>query len=676
MLMNDMKKICSLFWLLAFSCALSVGASGEPVNRWTMLPDGSIVWKVAKDDAHADHVEMSGRRLSVVLRYGINKEGAFTLNKSLVFPMLRIKPNNTFSNLQRRYNWNALNFITVNGYSLLDEKVDSVVMKGLLRIESNFQGGHRPIHVSRIYFPSPDKPVFIELITLTNRSKETLTFEVPDLNVVTHTEADKGIYGAYSIIQKLDKPGVYYLKPGDSLELMATISAYKEGEKHDSIDGKSELAARESLVSQWMNKLVLESPDSVINRMFAFSKIRACESIYATKGGPMHGPGGEAYYAAIWANDQAEYISPYFPFTGYEYGCQSALNAYMHFARFMNKEWNPIPSSIISEGVDIWQGAGDRGDAAMIAYGAGRYALARASKEEAQRLWPLIRWCLEYCHRKLNAEGVVSSKSDELEGRFPSGTANLNTSSLYYDALLSAAYLNAQLGGDKSVAESYRSEAKTLRKNIESYFGNKVDGFDTYSYYKGNDKLRAWICTPLVMGIEDRAKGTIEALLSPQLWTENGLLSQEGSNTFWDRSTLYALRGIFIAGETEKAVDYLHFYSNRRLLGEHVPYAIEAWPEGSQRHLSAESGLYGRVITEGMFGIRPTGFSSFTCSPRLPKDWDKMALRHIEAFNADFDIEVTRVNGHSLKVLIKRGDRGVITKVIREGDTFNVHLHL
>ena len=52
-----------------------------------------------------------------------------------------------------------------------------------------------------------------------------------------------------------------------------------------------------------------------MNAMFAFSKIRACESIYETAGGPMHGPGGESFYAAIWANDQAEYINPYFPFT-------------------------------------------------------------------------------------------------------------------------------------------------------------------------------------------------------------------------------------------------------------------------------------------------------------------------------------------------------------------------
>jgi len=94
----------------------------------------------------------------------------------------------------------------------------------------------------------------------------------------------------------------------------------------------------------------------------------------------------------------------------------------------MNDDYKPIPSSIIAEGTDIWNGAGDRGDAAMIAYGAARYALARGDKQEAENLWSLIEWCLEYCHRKLNKEGVVTSDSDELEGRFPAGKANLCTS--------------------------------------------------------------------------------------------------------------------------------------------------------------------------------------------------------------------------------------------------------
>ena len=97
----------------------------------------------------------------------------------------------------------------------------------------------------------------------------------------------------------------------------------------------------------------------------------------------------------------------------------------------MNAEYRPIPSSIIAEGDDIWNGAGDRGDAAMIAYGAARYALARGERNEAEELWPLVEWCLEYCRRKLTPEGVVASDTDELEGRFPAGKANLCTSTLY-----------------------------------------------------------------------------------------------------------------------------------------------------------------------------------------------------------------------------------------------------
>lgn len=164
--------------------------------------------------------------------------------------------------------------------------------------------------------------------------------------------------------------GPHTVLPGDTLYFAASLSAHREGEPSIRLQPETEKAKRMDFLKQLADNLILETPDPVINRMFAFSKIRACESIYETKGGPMHGPGGESYYAAIWANDQAEYINPYFPFTGYAYGNASALNSFRHFARFMNDEWKPIPSSIIAEGLDIWNGAGDRGDAAMIAYGA------------------------------------------------------------------------------------------------------------------------------------------------------------------------------------------------------------------------------------------------------------------------------------------------------------------
>ena len=658
--------------LLASSIALMPFCLNAQDNqRWTLEKEGHIRWQPEKTDAHQDHIEMSGKSVSVVLRYGV-ENGRFILNKSMVWPLLRTIPNNTHASLMRRYNWDILDMVNINGRALTSEQVESIELKGILKVTSNYDEGRRgQWKIIREYFPSTEQPALVEHYQIINTGTKELAIELPQVNQKSMTDPKKGVTGSFCIETFTDKSGHFTLQPGETLTFGATLLAYKEGESAPQIDVWKEKNQREALVNELMGKLVLETPDPIIDRMFAFSKIRGCESIYETKGGPMHGPGGESYYAAIWANDQAEYINPFFPFVGYEYGNASALNSYLHFARFMNDEWKPIPSSIIAEGIDIWNGAGDRGDGAMIAYGAARYALARGNKQEAETLWPLIEWCLEYCRRQLNEEGVVASDSDELEGRFPSGDANLCTSSLYYDALISASCLCKELG--KSGASAYLKQATILRKNMERYFGAQVEGFDTYAYYKGNDILRSWICIPLTVGINERSEGTIQALFSPRLWTKDGLLTQAGSETFWDRSTLYALRGVYAVGATEKATEFMKKYSATRLLGDHVPYAIEAWPEGSQRHLSAESALYARIITEGIFGIRPTGFKTFTLTPRLPKDWPFMNLKNIHAFDACFDVEVKRMDSGKLEVIVKNGAK-IKKQVVKEGQSINIKL--
>jgi hypothetical protein len=565
------------------------------------------------------------------------------------------------------------NMMIVNTRRVIDETVRSITLNGVMVIESELsvhQNGK--LLLKRYLFPSTTEAAYAEKYVLINVGERAVLVEVPDAKSVAKTDAKRGVDGVYNIEANLTGVTGRSIEVGDSVVFYSSFLAYKAGETAFNIDVEKELNKRKNLVSEFQNNLVLESPDEVINTMFSFAKIRGSESIYKTKGGYMHGPGGESYYAAIWANDQAEYINPFFPFLGYKKGNMSAYNSYKHFARFMNDEFEAIPSSIIAEGLDIWNGAGDRGDGAMIAYGVARYALARGNKQEAIDLWPLLEWCLEYCRRNLNEDGVVTSDSDELENRFPSGDANLTTSSLYYDALISAAYLGKELGKPSSQIAQYNKQAKELRKNIESYFGGTVEGINTYKYYKGNDLLRSWICIPLTVGIYDRKDATIEALFS-HLWTENGLLTQSGSETFWDRSTLYALRGVLASGETEKGIEYLKFYSKQRLLGEHVPYAIEAWPEGSQRHLSAESGLYCRIITEGLFGIRPVGLRSFTLKPNLPEGWDNMSLKRIKAFGSDFDLNIKR-SGKKIRVEVIVDNKIVLDKLENVGTETLINL--
>ena len=658
-----------ILFLFCFAC---LGGFVE-AQRWALNAEGGITWQVRPGDApHSDHIEMSGLQVSTVVRYGVDANGAFLLNRGMVWPLLRTIPNNTHASLMRKMGWNPLENVLV-GNAQLREQVQGISLDGTMTVRSlcPVRGGE--VELTRVLFPSTSLPAFCEKYTLKNLGDKPVPVEASNVRSEILTPKERGVAGTYHLIQSLTGGFSRQLQPGEEVSFYVTTAGFKEGETEVVPDVEKELQARKSLIQTFWSSLVFDSPDPVINTMFAFAKIRGAESIYQTAGGLMHGPGGESYYAAIWANDQAEYINPFFPFLGYDKGNGSALNSYKHFARFMNDAYKPIPSSIIAEGTDIWNGAGDRGDAAMIAYGAGRYALARGDRSEAEQLWPLIEWCLEYCRRQLNEQGVVASDADELENRFPAGDANLCTSSLYYDALNSAVYLGKALKKPGKQTSQYAREAKQLKENIEKYFGATVEGFETYQYYDGNDILRSWICIPLTVGIYDRAEATIAALFSPRLWTENGLLTQAGSETFWDRSTLYALRGVYAAGETEKATEYLKFYSAQRLLGEHVPYAIEAWPEGNQRHLSAESGLYCRIITEGMFGIRPTGFRSFTMTPRLPAEWDHISLKSVRAFGSDFDISVVR-DGEKLAVSVTSGEKVVLKKTIKEGQTLTVSL--
>lgn len=656
----------------------------KQINRWSIQPNGSITWNVRQDVPHTDHIEMAGEKVAIWIEYGLDSLKRSKISRTLVFPTFRMLPDATRSHISYTFQDIELPRFYINkklfdfsapkssrkgsiGYD-----VKSINHKGVMRINAEI-GEPLLATLERSIFPSTDQPIAIEKFLFTNVSATNLSVEMEYLKREVRTDPSRSKGQAHSVIMGTVNNGSRVLKPGESIAFSVYYLATDRPETLPAIDADIEEKKRLARISEIAAPLKLETPDTILNTIFEFAKLRATESIYKTKGGYMHGPGGLAYYAAIWANDQAEYINPYFAFSGDRIGNLSAMNAYAWFAKYMNPDFKAIPSSIVAEGDAVWKGAGDRGDQAMIAYGASRYALANGNIDSARKLWPLIEWCLEYSKRKLNAEGVVTSDKDELEGRFPAGKANLSTNTLYYDALRSAVMLGQALNKSKSQIDAYRKEANLLKINIEKYFGGKVEGFETYKYYEGNDVLRAWICLPLTVGIFDRKQGTIDALFSPRLWTADGLATQAGKETFWDRSTLYALRGVLQAGETEKAMDFIRYYAQRRLLGDHVPYAVEAYPEGNQRHLSAESGLYCRIFTEGLFGMRPVGFNSFECSPRLPKGWNRMALRNVHAFGNVFDLEVARAGKDKLLITIKNADKNH-TYQIKEGSGRQIKL--
>ncbi|KIA95198.1 hypothetical protein OC25_07735 [Pedobacter kyungheensis] len=655
--------------LLLSILTISGVAKAQNSKRWELKKkENAIYWQVKNKDTHQDHIEMSGLQVSGIITYGTDNNGMLLLNRKLVFPMLRTIPNNTHGSLIREYNDNSLLQISADGKQM-HEYPERFTLNGTLSIESRTDG---PLKIIRTIFPSTDKAAIIEKIEFKNNSNSAVKLSIENHFPEYRTDSAKGVYGTYLVAASASPITGQLVAPGASFQYQIAFYGRKITDQPYNFHADFEQEKRMAYLKGLQHSLQLVTPNDTINSLFAFSKIRAAESIYDTKNGLMHGPGGGSYYAAIWANDQAEYANPFFPFLGDINGNESAINSFRMFAKYMNPEYKPIPSSIVAEGTSYWNGAGDRGDMAMIAYGASRFALAKGKQDEAKELSSLVKWCLEYLDRKYSPQGVIRSDADELEGRFPAGKINLATNTIAYAAYLSSADLMQALGNN-SLATYYREKAKKLRKAINEYFGAKVEGFETYRYYDANEKLRAWICLPLVFGINEREEQTIKALFSDKLWTYNGILTESGDKTFWDRATLYAFRGMFTSGQQDKYMHYFDYYSATRLLGEHVPYPVEAWPEGGQRHLSAESALYCRTITEGLFGITPTGLQRFAIKPAMPAKWAFMELKNICAFDRVFDIVIRR-NGKAFQIDIKLQNGKTINRTWNGKEALTINL--
>lgn len=637
------------------------------MNKYFELRDGALIWDVKPGQAHCDDLEMSGRGADVTISYGVEADGSLAyFTRACIVPTLRRIPNDTHASLNFGVDSNASPVFTLCGAKPDEAAVRFIIDRGTLTTVSRDRtSGAR---IERLFYPAATLRCFCERVTVTADGDTDFALDAPVCAVFRY---ERGTKGVYPIEIQHTAPREKHIAAGDKLTFYFYYTARIANEPVFTPVGSAELEARYARVAELCDTAVLESGCAELDTMFRLCKLRAGESIFDTAGGVLHSPGGSSYFAATWCNDQVEYAGPWFSQVGYPLGVEASVNAYKQYIPFMSDSYTKIPCSVIAEGRDIWEGAGDRGDAAMYLYGCSLFLLTLADEKVTDELWGAVKWCAEYCRRRTLESGVIRSDNDELEGRFPhDGMANLSTSSLTYGGLRLAAII-ARRRGETALAADYEKRADALADAIESYFGATLHGYDTYRYSAGYNSLRAWICLPMCMGIDRRDGGTVEALLSDYLWTENGLLTCElgedsKKSTIWDRSTLYGFRGLFQSGNGERVWPYFTEYCRNRLFGERVPYAVEAYPEGSMRHLSGESALFCRIITEGLLGIKPTD-AGFSFTPRLPGSLGHMTLTGLRIFGHILDFRVTP-DGAILLCDGREAARGAV------GETINVSL--
>jgi hypothetical protein len=552
--------------------------------------------------------------------------------------------------------------ILLDGKPLKDPLPARAGFDGILTLTYPESGG---MVATRFIYPSMTKALVLDEWQMCNTSDKPVKVSVkPDRIEKREGETVIMVWQSHAM-----EPTT--VAPGGVIAFHTDIHARLAGEPDMTFDVAAERAARQAVVdAAWSGPGRLETPDRDLNAAYALQKFHVLETPIETHKGVITHNGSLRYSPGIWANDPVEYSSPVFPFFGDPELNKAGMNMYRIWLDHCREFGiDPFPGSFEHAALKLTQRW--RGDDAMVLYGLAKFLLFQGDRAAAGEMWPLIEFSAQSVQRNTRDDGIVASKTDEMEGRYPTGDANLSTSSLAYGGYRLAARLAQAL--NKPVAAEFDQRADKLSKAIESFFGAEIEGFHTYRYYKENTVLRGWILLPPAMGITERQDATLDAMVSDKLWPnrlQGGdiLAASDRRETEWGRETYYALRVLFKAGRTDEALDLTRRVVKAQIFGAKGPY-----PDEDAIDMLCPGSLYPRVFTEGMFGIVPTGLDSFECTPWLPKDWPRMALRDVRAFGKAWDLVVER-EGDLQKITVSSQGRTLLSETGPAGKTYQVDL--
>lgn len=646
-------------WMFAAATLLSAGAA-EPTmtNYWTLdTARGGIVHTLqAGSDGPPVVLNMQGRKVVMQVRMdgvsGLSYHARFfhvdpdLTKKGWVMADVRADSNPT---------------LQVNGRRPLFGVPSTVAFDGMLTVVYPASEG---VVATRTVYCSQRDPVVVEEWQLRNATDTSLTVDF--IAPAKETNATENTL----LVWTGQGPASTVVKPGGTLALATCVQArLRDGPDTNSpVDVAAEHAARHTLTeAAWRGPGRLETPEPLFDHAFALQKLHVLECPIETIKGVIVHNGSLRYSPGIWANDPVEYSSPLFPFFGDPELNRASMGMYRVWLDHCRQNGIvPFPGSFEGPALKLTQR--ERGDDAMVLYGLSKFLLFQGDRAAAEEMWPLIEFAAASVLSHTTADGIIASRTDEMEGRYPTGEANLSTSALAYGGYRLAARLAQSLG--KPTAAEFDQRAAALRRGVDSYFGAEVEGFRTYRYYKGNTTLRGWILLPLAMGITERQEATAAALMSDKLWPHRqagaDILAESTRPTEWGRETYYALRVLFKAGRTEEALDLTRRVVNAQIFGAKGPY-----PDEDAIDMLCPGSLYPRVFTEGLFGIVPTGLDSFECTPWLPKAWPRMALRDLRAFGRAWDLVVERT-GDQQKVTVTGEGKTLMTGWGPPGKTYSL----
>lgn len=607
------------------------------VTHFHTLKKNKLSYFPLENQSYYDHIETASFYNSTIISYGHDEKKNLKLGFHHVFPMVRKVMNDTRGSFAFQ---TEDTFCLYINQKKVEEKLSQVDIYGWIDIYSTFENY---VIKRKMYAATSFAGFICEFCIYSKNFEEIIEVEVAEDEQILIDKKQTAKRKEYYFRAQIFQENQYLPKLvqcGNEIRFTYVISLLEKEEKIH-FDLKKEYQSRKLFLKQMQEKCVLKTDNPYLDYLFYLCKIRASESIFKTKNGFMHSPGGGQYYAALWCNDQIEYAAPFFAYLNYDIALQACENCFSLYEKYMYTP-TALVTSIIAEGDSYWNGAKDRGDGAMYAYGTLKYLLTRNDSSLNKKYKKAITWCLDYTKAKKNKNGMYDSDADELENRFESGSCNIATNSIFYAALLDYTKLYKE--------NTYSQEIKEFPQNFDHYFYcNNIEGFSTYRYCQEETHLRSHIFYPLIAKLFNKKDEVISSLIHSPVFVDGNFLTTTACDTYWDRVTLMALRGLYNAEYPTYSL--LLQYTKNRLLGDHVPYPFEAYPEGNKAHLSAESALYCRCIIEGMLNYEVIDENHVSFCLNFAESQKKLSLKNFYTNGIILHLQVKK-RGQRYKVRI------------------------
>jgi len=648
----------------------------KAADQWISNDEGAVRWSLDRSPGGNSQIDLQGEEVIAGVLMPSSTDPAKKMRFRVGWAVL--KSSSPKPKLLELADEMDLAPVIVDGKPLILKERTAYSYDGVLR---EFGTSEEGLEVTREVFPCRTTAVLIERWSIKNSGHAAVTLAAEPQTIDLEERSDSYVNG--TIHQRRQKSNDYpvfkqtvwsdalaktALAPGKSATVCKYLALYRKDVARPAVDAAAEFTNRDALRLFVKDHFRLETPDPILNQTLRMSALRLLESPMQTIGGVMQTTGGLKYFPGLWANDNVEYAGPVFPLIGHARSLKATENMYRvwlddpeNFSGKFAPEDKSLDGKHLQfngsyEGYQLVTVQSSRGDDAMMLYGLGLFLLNEGDPALAERFYRLLKQAEASIQSNSDAKGLFHTLHDELEGRYPSGKANLANNSLAYGGYTLVARLANALGktGD---ATDFEAKAQRLRAVIESHFGAKVEGFDTYRYFVGEpwrrgglradeqvtqDVLRGWICMPLVVGIYERQQGTLAAIFSDKLWLKGRGLKPASTDqrAGWPRQTYYALLAAFRAGAADRAYRELQESVRQGMCGAGGPYLSE---DGGD--LLSPHALYIRALTEGLFGIDPLSLDKVCIAPSMPSGWERMAWRNIRLCGRTVDIEATHSDG-------------------------------